>query len=136
MFQTAMPTFGPGALKMREDVKLLGTDKERTLYEPQEYFWRKMAQECAAAGICVDLFLFPNSYMDIATIGTLSSLTGGDTYCYTNFDAARDGIKFGEDLKRAARREFGYEALMRIRCSNGCYLVGLHFSCSRLYTNR
>ena len=119
MFQTSLPTTGPGALKMREDPKILGTDKERTLYEPQEFFWRKLGQDCAKAGISVDLFLFPNAYIDIATLGSLSSFTGGETYCYTNFDVMKDGIKFAEDLKRAAGRPFGYEALLRVRCSNG-----------------
>ncbi|KAJ3219606.1 DNA mismatch repair protein msh6 [Dinochytrium kinnereticum] len=119
VMQTSLPTFGPGSLKMREDARLLGSDKERTLYEPQSEFWRKLAQDCSQAGICVDLFLFPNAYIDIATVGTLSTVTGGDTYYYQNFDLGRDGIKFGEDLKRAATRTFGYEALLRIRCSNG-----------------
>ncbi|KAJ3328411.1 COPII coat Sec23p-Sfb3p heterodimer component [Blyttiomyces sp. JEL0837] len=119
LFQTCLPMSGPGALKMREDIKLLGTDKEKTLYEPQEYFWRKMAQDCSQAGVCVDLFLFPNAYIDIATIGTLASLTGGDTYCYTNFDQAKDGFRFGEDLKTSVQRTFGFEAVMRIRTSNG-----------------
>ncbi|KAJ3106424.1 DNA mismatch repair protein msh6 [Phlyctochytrium planicorne] len=117
--QTSIPSFGPGALKMREDARLLGSDKERTLYEPQSDFWKKLAQDLSQAGICVDLFLFPNAYIDVASVGTVAVLTGGETYYYQNFEAGRDGIKFGEDLKRAAIRPFGYEALLRIRCSNG-----------------
>jgi protein transport protein SEC24 len=104
---------------MREDIKLLGTDKEKSLYEPQEFFWRNIAKECSSDGIGVDMFLFPNAYIDVATIGTLASTTGGDTYCYVNFDNGRDGLKFAEDLKRAARRNYGYEALMKVRTSNG-----------------
>ncbi|RKO83219.1 Sec23/Sec24 trunk domain-containing protein, partial [Blyttiomyces helicus] len=119
IFQTSLPTVGPGALKNREDIKLLGTDKERNLYEPQEYFWKKLGQDCCTAGISVDLFLFPNAYIDIATIGALSSLTGGETFNYTSFDGQRDGLKFSEDLKTLLRRTFGYEALLRIRVSNG-----------------
>jgi protein transport protein SEC24 len=69
VFQTALPSFGPGALKNREDVKILGTDKERSMYEPQEFFWRKMGQDCASNAVCVDLYLFPNTYTDVATIG-------------------------------------------------------------------
>lgn len=119
VFQTMLPTFGPGQLKNREDIKLLGTDKERTLYEPQEYFWKKLGQDCSSSGICVDMFLFPSAYIDIATIGSLAALTGGDIYHYPNFDANRDGLRLGNDLKRSLTRPFGYEALLRIRVSNG-----------------
>ena len=69
IFQTSLPNYGPGVLKPREDAKILGTDKERSLYEPQEFFWRKIAQDCSQAGICIDSFLFPTSYIDVATIG-------------------------------------------------------------------
>ncbi len=71
IFQTKLPTIGPGALKNREDLKLLGTDKERQLYEPQEYFWKKYGENLAAAGVCVDMFLFPTAYIDVATVGKL-----------------------------------------------------------------
>ncbi|KAJ3084473.1 COPII coat Sec23p-Sfb3p heterodimer component [Rhizoclosmatium hyalinum] len=119
MFQTSLPIHGPGALKNREDVKLLGTDNEKKLYEPQEYFWRKMGEDYSKHGICVDLFLFPTAYIDVATIGSLSSITGGDLYVYTNFDSARDGLRFMEDLKKVGRRNFGFEGLLRVRTSDG-----------------
>ncbi|KAI9097181.1 Sec23/Sec24 trunk domain-containing protein [Phlyctochytrium arcticum] len=126
IFQTMLPTFGPGALKSREDQKLLGSEKEYTLYEPQEYFWKKVAQDCAQSGICVDMFLFPSAYIDVATIGTLTAVTGGDTYMYPNFEAARDGLRLIEDFKRSLTRPFGYDALLRVRVSNGLK-VAEHF---------
>lgn len=56
-------------------------------------------------------------------IGLLSCLTGGETYYYPNFDATRDGEKFAFELKHNLTREFGYNALMRIRCSNGLLMT-------------
>ncbi|KAJ3044187.1 COPII coat Sec23p-Sfb3p heterodimer component [Rhizophlyctis rosea] len=117
LFQTMLPVSGPGALKNREDAKLLGTDKERALYEPQEYFWTKIGQDCATAGICVDMYLFPSAYIDVATIGAVSALTGGDIYNYMNFEVNRDGQRFMGDLKRSLSRSFGYDALLRVRVS-------------------
>ncbi|KAJ3231258.1 COPII coat Sec23p-Sfb3p heterodimer component [Chytriomyces hyalinus] len=119
LFQTTLPTHGPGALKNREDAKLLNTENEKKLYEPQEYFWRKMGEDYSKHGICCDLFLFPNAYVDVATVGSLSALTGGDCLVYTNFDAGRDGLRFREDLKKIGRRNFGFEGLLRVRCSDG-----------------
>ncbi|KAF0507910.1 ER to Golgi transport-related protein [Gigaspora margarita] len=119
IFQTALPTFGPGSIRHREDSKLYNTDKERSLFGPQDNYYKTLAVNCVDSGICIDLFLFPNTYIDVATIGLLSCLTGGETYFYPNFDAQRDGEKFVHELKQNFSREFGYNALMRIRCSNG-----------------
>lgn len=118
VFQSFLPGVGPGALKNREDVTILGTDKERTLYEPQEYFWRKLGQDFATTGICVDMFLFPSSYIDIATIGCLASLSGGSIFNYINYGTAKDGLCFRMDLERSVTKTFGYDGLLRVRCSN------------------
>ncbi|CAG8719921.1 5381_t:CDS:2, partial [Racocetra fulgida] len=111
IFQTALPTLGPGSIRHREDSKLYNTDKEKTLFGPQDNYYKTLAVNCVDSGICIDLFLFPNTYIDVATIG--------ETYFYPNFDAQRDGEKFVHELKQNFSREFGYNALMRIRCSNG-----------------
>jgi protein transport protein SEC24 len=47
----------------------MGSEKEKTLLEPQDFMWRKLGQDCASAGVCVDLFFFPSAYMDVATLG-------------------------------------------------------------------
>jgi protein transport protein SEC24 len=59
---------GLGGLKAREDIKILGTDKEKTLYEPQDYFWGRLGQECALNGISVDSYICANGYIDLASI--------------------------------------------------------------------
>lgn len=69
IFQTTLPTLGPGTLKMREDNKLYGTDKERTLFTAQDPFYRQIGEECADAGIGINLFVTPIQYVDIASIG-------------------------------------------------------------------
>ncbi|KAJ3013003.1 COPII coat Sec23p-Sfb3p heterodimer component [Thoreauomyces humboldtii] len=119
VFQTALPTFGPGMLKNREDAKMFGTDKERTLYEPQEYFWPKLGQDCASDGVSIDMFLFPSAYIDVATVGSLSALTGGELYLYPNFDTARDGLRVAKDFINSLTKTYGFDALLRIRVSNG-----------------
>ena len=52
---------------------------------PAGNYYTKLGQECVAAGCGVDLFLFPNSYVDIATIAEVPRLTGGQIYKYTYF---------------------------------------------------
>lgn len=99
----------------------MGTDKERQYLEPANFFWRKSANDLAQAGICVDLFMFPNAYIDVASIGNVCAVTGGNLYLYINFQQQRDGARFINDLYRGLIRTFAYDALLRIRASNGLF---------------
>ena len=44
-----------------------------------------LAKECVTNGVSIDLFLFPNSYVDVATIGLMVTQTGGQVYRYSYF---------------------------------------------------
>ncbi|GAA5958456.1 hypothetical protein JCM21900_001476 [Sporobolomyces salmonicolor] len=126
LFQTSLPTIGPGALKHREDPKLYGTDKEKTLFTVQDPFYRMSAEECVEAGIGINLFLFPSQYIDAATLGVLPGLTGGELFFHPRFDPVRDGKLLREEMDRVVKRETAYSVTMRIRCSNGLRIAD-HF---------
>lgn len=86
VFHSSLPiSEAPGKLKNREDRKLLGTDKEKTILTPQCTTYNNLGQECVQAGVSVDLFLMNNSYIDIATVGQICRMTGGEIYKYTYF---------------------------------------------------
>ena len=57
----------------------------QTILVPQSPFYTGIAKDCVANGVSVDLFLFPNSYIDVATIGLLATQTGGQIYRYSYF---------------------------------------------------
>ena len=63
----------PGQLKNRDDRKCLGTEKEKQVLAPQTKFYNDLGQECVSVGCSVDLFLFNNAYIDIATLSQVSS---------------------------------------------------------------
>ncbi|GAA99536.1 hypothetical protein E5Q_06237 [Mixia osmundae IAM 14324] len=126
LFQTILPTVGPGALKTREDQKLYGTDKEKALFSPQDPWYRQIGEECADCGIGINLFLFPSQYIDVATLSVLPGLTGGDLQFFTRFDPVRDGPRLRAQVLRIAQRETGYSVTMRIRCSNGLRVANHH----------
>ncbi|CAH1795236.1 unnamed protein product [Owenia fusiformis] len=120
IFHSSLPIGeAPGKLKNRDDRKLLGSEKEKTLLGPQSNFYTKLGQDCVAAGCGVDIFLFPNSYTDIATIGEVCRLTGGQMFKYTYFQADLDGSRFIEDLQRNISRPIAFDAIMRVRTSTG-----------------
>ncbi|XP_062859044.1 protein transport protein Sec24C isoform X2 [Trichomycterus rosablanca] len=120
VFHTSLPIAeAPGKLKNREDKKLVGTDKEKSLFQPQINFYANLTKECVAQGCCVDLFLFPNQYVDVATLGVVPTSTGGSIYKYTYFQAQSDQERFLNDLRRAVQKQMGFDAVMRVRTSTG-----------------
>uniref|UniRef100_A0A8C1VST8 SEC24 homolog C, COPII coat complex component n=1 Tax=Cyprinus carpio TaxID=7962 RepID=A0A8C1VST8_CYPCA len=120
VFHSSLPIAeAPGKLKNREDKKLVGTDKEKTLFQPQVSFYNTLAKECVAQGCCVDLFLFPNQYVDVATLGVVPTSTGGSIYKYTYFQAPSDQERFLNDLRRDVQKQVGFDAVMRVRTSTG-----------------
>uniref|UniRef100_A0A7N4PIF1 SEC24 homolog C, COPII coat complex component n=1 Tax=Sarcophilus harrisii TaxID=9305 RepID=A0A7N4PIF1_SARHA len=120
LFHTSLPIAeAPGKLKNRDDRKLLNTDKEKTLFQPQTGFYQSLAKECVAQGCCVDLFLFPNQYVDVATLGVVPHHTGGSIYKYACFQVESDQERFLSDLRRDVQKDVGFDAVMRVRTSTG-----------------
>ncbi|NWH80934.1 SC24D protein, partial [Piaya cayana] len=120
IFHSSLPTAeAPGKLRNRDDKKLLNTDKEKTLFQPQVTFYEALARDCVANGCCVDLFLFPNQYVDIASIGLVTMHTGGTLYKYNNFQLGADSPQFLSDLRRDIEKKTGFDAIMRVRTSTG-----------------
>lgn len=78
-----------------------------------------MGQECVGAGCSVDLFIFNNSYIDLATIGQVSRLTGGEIYKYTYFQADIDGQRLINDVIKNISRPIAFDTVMRVRTSTG-----------------
>ncbi|CAI7609286.1 unnamed protein product [Penicillium pancosmium] len=125
---SSLPTWGPGQLTVREDVKIHGTDAERKLFTTENQAWKKTASQLSEAGVGVDFFIAApgGTYMDVATMGHVSALTGGETFFYPNFHAPRDLLKIRREMAHATTRETGYQALMKVRCSNGLQVSSYH----------
>ncbi|KFO81579.1 Protein transport protein Sec24D [Cuculus canorus] len=114
IFHSSLPTAeAPGKLRNRDDKKLLNTDKEKV------NFYEALARDCVANGCCVDLFLFPNQYVDVASMGLVTMYTGGTLYKYNNFQVDADSPQFLSDLRRDIEKKTGFDAIMRVRTSTG-----------------
>lgn len=124
----ALPTFGPGRLFLRDDGKQHGGDAEKKLLNTEHPGWRKTAEKMVANGVGADFFLAApgGGYLDIATIGHISASTGGETFFYPNFVSPRDNEKLCHEIEHTVTRETGYQALMKVRCSNGLQVASYH----------
>ncbi|KAJ6668807.1 hypothetical protein lerEdw1_012291 [Lerista edwardsae] len=120
IFHSSLPTAeAPGKLKSRDDRKLVNTEKEKTLFQPQTNIYETLARDCVANGCCVDLFLFPNQYVDVASMGLVTMHTGGTLYKYNNFQVHSDSHQFLNDLRKDIEKKMGFDAIMRVRTSTG-----------------
>ncbi|TMS38858.1 hypothetical protein L596_005490 [Steinernema carpocapsae] len=129
VFHSSLPTFeAPGKLKNREDRKALATDREKSVLAPSTDFYSKLAEECVKNGCGVDLFLFPSSFMDIASIAPLATLSGGTIYKYQYFDVNRDAARFLYDLRKDVSRYIAFDVMMRVRTSTGIRPTGFYGS--------
>lgn len=127
VFHSTIPTFdAPGRLKNREDRKVLGTDKEKTQLTTAVDYYTKLGEECIKVGCSVDLFLFPNSYVDVASMAPVSTISGGSIYKYQYFDGDRDGERFLNDLKHNISRPIAFDCMMRVRTSTGIRPTGFY----------
>jgi protein transport protein SEC24 len=68
---SALPTWGPGRLFLRDDGNHPGGESDKKLYTTEHPAWKKVAEKMAGAGVGVDFFLAAPSggYLDIGTIG-------------------------------------------------------------------
>ncbi|KAG6044545.1 hypothetical protein E4U17_000513 [Claviceps sp. LM77 group G4] len=125
---SALPTWGPGRLFMRDEGNHPGGELDKKMYTTEHPAWKKVAEKMTASGIGADFFLAAPSggYLDIATIGHVAAITGGETYYYPNFISQRDGPKLSAEISHAVTRLTGFQALMKVRCSNGLQVAAYH----------
>ncbi|KAF2012139.1 COPII component protein [Aaosphaeria arxii CBS 175.79] len=121
VLSATLPTLGVGALTMREDKKLLGTSGEAKLLQTENSFYKSFAVECSKNQVSIDMFLFSSQYQNVASLSNLPRFTGGQTYFYPGFNAARseDAIKFAREFSEFLSSEVGLEAVLRVRATTG-----------------
>ncbi|KAF7713641.1 Protein transport protein [Penicillium ucsense] len=121
VLSASLPNIGHGALSMREDKKVLGTSKESALLQTANAFYKSFAVECSKAQVSVDMFLFSSQYQDVASLSCLPRYTGGQTYFYPGWNAARpeDAMKFAREFSEYLSSEIGLEAVLRVRATTG-----------------
>uniref|UniRef100_A0A8B9R0K5 Uncharacterized protein n=1 Tax=Anas platyrhynchos TaxID=8839 RepID=A0A8B9R0K5_ANAPL len=106
IFHSSLPTAEAlGKLRNRDDKKLLNTNKEKVFST-----WKTLARDSVANGCCVNLFLFPKQYVDIASLGLVTMYTGGTLYKYNNFQRDSDSPQILTDLRKDIEKKTSFRA--------------------------
>ncbi|XP_010929766.3 protein transport protein SEC24 C [Elaeis guineensis] len=140
VFQSVLPSVGIGSLSSREAegrTNISSGDKEaHKLLQPADKTLKTMAIEFAEYQVCVDIFLTTQTFVDIASISVVPRTTGGQVYYYYPFSALSDTAKLYNDLRWNISRPQGFEAVMRVRCSQGLQVQEYSGSfCKRIPTD-
>ncbi|CAI8053137.1 Protein transport protein Sec24B [Geodia barretti] len=128
VIQTCLPTTGPGALKNR-DVNPPATKKDTINMAPASDFYKKLALDLSSQQIAVDLFAFSSSqFIDLSTISCVSKFSAGQVFYYPDFHHSQhtSRLRYEKDFTRYLTRKIGFEAVMRIRCTEGISLHTFH----------
>ncbi|KAK4486180.1 hypothetical protein RD792_008849 [Penstemon davidsonii] len=124
VFQSVLPSIGIGSLSAREaegrsNASAAGEKEAHKLLQPADKTLKTMAIDFAEYQVCVDLFITSQTYVDIASLSVVPRTTGGQVYYYYPFSALSDSAKLYNDLRWNVSRPQGFEAVMRVRCSQG-----------------
>ncbi|XP_075480744.1 protein transport protein SEC24 C-like isoform X2 [Primulina tabacum] len=123
VFQSVLPSIGMGSLATREAegrTNVSAGEKEaHKLFQPADKSLKTMAIEFAEYQVSVDLFVTTQTYVDITSLSVVPRTTGGQVYYYYPFSALSDPAKLYNDLRWNITRPQGFEAVMRVRCSQG-----------------
>lgn len=69
LMTSSIPNFGPGALEPRDVKTGYNPEQEKLVLRPQSNYYETSGMELAEAGIGLDLLLFPEQYVDMASLG-------------------------------------------------------------------
>lgn len=78
LFQAGRPSLGVGRVRpSRENSSLYDTDREATLRNPEDPFFKRFAGESSSRQITVDIFCAANGYTDLASLSSIAKYTCG-----------------------------------------------------------
>ncbi|XP_058829559.1 protein transport protein Sec24A isoform X2 [Topomyia yanbarensis] len=127
VFQCCLPNYGPGALQSREDPNNRSS-KDVAHLGPATDFYKRLALDCSAQQIAVDLFLLNSQYCDLATISGISKFSGGCMHHIPLYSESKPQLvkTLQKCFERYLTRKIGFEAVMRVRCTRGLAIHTFH----------
>jgi len=128
LFQSSLCSVGPGQLKSRAS-----SSSEEALLQPQTDYYSQLGKQAAQFGVAVSLLsLSPTGHADLASLQPLVTLSSGHLLHYPRFAADRHGPRMCAELAAHLRTPFVFDAVLRLRMSNGLQVEDYHGTGSAL----
>jgi hypothetical protein len=78
LFQAGLPTLGVGRLKpSRDNLHLYNSEREPSLRNPEDPFFKRYAGEASSRQITLDVFLGTSGFADLASLASIPRYTCG-----------------------------------------------------------
>jgi len=129
VFQTCLPSLGPGKLGRRELSNMSGNAKDSQKLSPVTDFYKNLALDCAGDQVAIDLFILTGQFVDLASLSCASKYSSGCVHYFPEFHASKNPVsmeKFENDFRHYLTRRIGFEAVMRTRCAKGLNIHTFH----------
>lgn len=111
LFQAGLPTLGPGKLKpSRDNLNLYNTDRESSLRNPEDLFFKRYAGEASSRQITLDVFLGTNGFADLASLASIPRYTCGQVRVQQS----------SSDSAESCMRSIGMQVARRCVLAQGC----------------
>lgn len=127
VFLATRPGIGRGKLADRFDSSNVGNDKETTLIDTPETFYKDLIKKCVDSQTSINIFAFPHEqYLDLASIAPLCEHTGGSLLTFPSFNIFSP-VSSCHSLSAAVAsilldQRRGMESVIRLRCSRAVVL--------------
>ncbi|CAD5235728.1 unnamed protein product [Bursaphelenchus xylophilus] len=99
---------------------------DKRYLEPLTQYYPLLANKFLDKGVGIDLFSCSRGDIDLATIGQLSVVTGGNIYWYDDFLAEYDGEALYRDISFSLETEQGFNVEMEFRTSKFIRITSIH----------
>jgi len=114
-----LPTTGVGKLERRGGATS-SEEREKALLHDDNSFYEDLGSELSDMQISVDLFIATQlPYVDTATLMRLPRACGGRSFYIPEFDVRKDDICLRQSIVRAIWGTRAFEAMVRVRVSQG-----------------
>ncbi|KAF5093105.1 hypothetical protein D0Z00_004245 [Geotrichum galactomycetum] len=123
---SSLPSRGPGSLAVREGNPNFLGEKAKEIFNVDSKYYEELGKNYAISGVGLDLFLFPNTHVDLTNSGYVCQRSGGHQYFYPRFVPQRDGRTFISDFSRTCEGEIGCQAQLKVRCSTGLQVAAYY----------
>ncbi|KAJ5073127.1 sec24-related protein [Anaeramoeba ignava] len=94
-------------------------EDERKFYTPRNDYYTKLAHFYNEKRICMNIFAFQYTNLELATISELAKSTGGLLNYYENYYNDRDGEYLQKEIMNLFSKTMGFGVQMKLRTSIG-----------------
>lgn len=131
-----LPSWGPGALTVKGLDQSITVARDKSALSRDSDFLNQLCKKYCDSHIGADLFVAATASLDLANCSSIPLSTGGQVRYYSDFSVEKHEMALVTDIKKSITACFGYQSLLKIRCSSGLQVDKYHGPFSTTSTSK